>query len=601
MNTLDYAKSELKKYSELVFGEECAIELINENYGNPFDDQIKIDIKNGAGKICGSNPRAVLIGVYKFFYELGCRFIRPGKNGEILVKKEKSECSVNKTYAPVNRYRAICSEGAISEENVTDMIEWLPKVGMNSYFTQFVDGHLFFEKWYTHKESSVLKAEPYSVAESVKHMKNVVETVKKCGLIYQAVGHGWTTEPLGYVTYGDTRSKDEDIKPEHRELFALVNGKRGFFNSPGDTHLCYSKQKARDIITDGIVNYLKEHSETDVLHFWLADSLNNHCECEDCKKLLPSEWYVIMLNELDKKLTAANIKTKIVFLIYCDLLFAPKAVKIENPDRFIMMYAPIARNYFEVLYTDENFAKATSAPQFERNKNRHPQNGGEYLYYLLQWQKVVNCDSFLFDYHLMTFEYGGEPSFTRISRAIYDDMKGLKRAGLNGNVSCQLQRVFLPSSLPNYVMAETLFGTDRSFEQIEEECLSATFGKQFVKVREFLHKTEAFYCCDAMTGKVPMIDNVLPLAKDYEKMLTTVKESLCFTDDNPTVDLSLKNLSYFIEQQIIFVKALIKKCQKEDFLKETDELMKFIDENEINVQPYEDSLFKKDGVKAWIG
>ena len=481
MNTINYAQSELKKYCDAVIGQECEIELINTDCGNPFDDNIEIDVCHGKGVIKGSNPRAVLIGVYKFFYELGCRFVRPGKDGEILVKKAKEDCTVKKSYMPQNRYRAICSEGAISEQNVIDMVEWLPKVGMNSYFTQFVDGHLFFEKWYAHKESTVLSPEPYSVADSVRHMENVVEAIKRCGLIYQAVGHGWTTDPLGYVTYGDERSKEEDIKPEHRELFALVKGKRGFYNSPGDTHLCYSKQKARDIITDGIVKYLKEHKEVDILHFWLADNLNNHCECDDCKKQLPSEWYVTMLNTLDEKLTAAGINTKIVFLIYCDLLFAPKTVSIKNPDRFIMMYAPIARDYFQILYTDENFAAATTAPKFNRNHNRHPKTGGEYLYYLSEWQKVVNCDSFLFDYHLMTFQYGGEPSFTKISRTIYEDMMGLGKAGLNGNVSCQLQRVFLPSSLPNYVMAETLFGTDRTFDQIEEECLSGLLVNNLIK------------------------------------------------------------------------------------------------------------------------
>ena len=601
MNTINYAQSELKKYCYAVIGEDCKIDLVNANYGNAFDDQIEIDVVKGEGKIVGSNARAVLIGVYKLFYELGCRFVRPGKNGEILVKKDKKDCTVKKSYFPKTRYRAICSEGAISEQNVIDMVEWLPKVGMNSYFTQFVDGHLFFEKWYAHKESTVLKPEPYSVKQSVEHMENVVKAIKRCGLIYQAVGHGWTTEPLGYVTYGDTRSKDEDIKAEDRELFALVKGKRGFYNSPGDTHLCYSKPLARKNIIDGITKYLKKHEEVDVLHFWLADGINNHCECEDCQKMLPSEWYAIMLNELDQRLTEEKIDTKIVFLIYCDLLFAPKKVKINNPDRFIMMYAPIARNYFEVLYTDENFAKATSAPQFVRNKNRHPKTGGEYLYYLREWQKVIDCDSFLFDYHLMTFQYGGDPSFTKISRTIYEDMMGLDKAGLNGNVSCQLQRIFLPTSLPNYVMAETLFGTKRTFDQIEEECLSALFGEQFAYVRELLHKIEEFYTKDSMCGKEPMVKNAYPHAVEMEKVLLKAKEDLTFADKNKTVNLSLKYLEYFIQQQLLFLKALKKKVNEEDYKKEFDQLIKFIDENELNVQSHEDTLFRKDGVKSWVG
>ena len=387
MNTLEYAKNELNKYSLLVFGEFCDIQLVNKSYGNPFDDVIEICVHSGKGVICGSNPRAVLIGVYKLFNELGCRFLRPGKDGEYLVSLSINDCSLCKTYKPENRYRGICSEGAISEQHVVDMIEWLPKIGMNNYFLQFTDGHLFFEKWYKHKESSVLEPEEYSANESTKHYNVAVETIKRCGLILQAVGHGWTTEPLGYVTYGDIASKDEDIKDEHRELFALINGKRGFFrNKPGDTHLCYSNPKAREMLVNSIVDYAKKHKEVDLLHFWLADGIKNHCECDNCKKSLPSDLYVLMLNDLDKKLTEAGIDTKIVFLIYCDLLFAPKKEKLLNPERFIMMYAPIARNYFDSpLYEQINFDNVSteSIPSFCRNKNEHPKTGAQYLSYLI--------------------------------------------------------------------------------------------------------------------------------------------------------------------------------------------------------------------------
>ena len=40
------------------------------------DDEIRIDVKNGAGIITGSSPRAVLIAAYRFLYELGCRWLR---------------------------------------------------------------------------------------------------------------------------------------------------------------------------------------------------------------------------------------------------------------------------------------------------------------------------------------------------------------------------------------------------------------------------------------------------------------------------------------------------------------------------------------------
>ncbi len=600
MNTLEYAKNELDKYSRRVFGERVEVVLECTRTGHPFDDVIEIEVERGKGKITGSNERAVLIGVYKFFYELGCRFVRPGPDGEKLVRKSLDQATVYASYRPQNRYRGICSEGAISEENVTDMIEWLPKVGMNSYFLQFVDGHLFFEKWYLHKESSVLSPEEYSVEESEKHYAAAVEAAKLRGLILQLVGHGWTTEPLGYVTYGETRTKDEEIKPEDRELFALVNGKRGFFKEmPGDTQICCSNPKARGYVTDAIVEYLKGHPETDILHFWEADGINNHCECEECQKRLPSEWYVTMLNELDEKLTAENIDAKIVFLIYCDLLFAPKDVRLRNPDRFIMMYAPIARNYNYDLYTDESFAEAKTVDlQYKRNENRHPVTGGEYLYFLKDWQSQIECDSFVFDYHLMTFQHGGDPSMIKISRTLYEDMKNLRKAGLNGNVSCQLQRIFLPTALPNYVMAEQLFESKCSFEEIEEECLQAEYGEQYKAVRDFLHKTEDFFLSKGMTsGDMAARAEAL---EQYEKVLDIYERKLEFVSEDETVKRSLKNLAYFFGVQRLFVATCKKKAAGEKYEEDLAALNRFVDENELAVQPDDDCLFRKDGFKAWL-
>ncbi len=601
MTTFEYANQELNKYAALVIDGKWEISLVVEPQGHPFDDLFSIEVEKGKGRIVGSNERAVLLGVYKFFYELGCRFVRPGKAGEILVKRQVEECSVRKSYAPKNRYRGVCSEGAISEENITDMVEWLPKIGMNSYFMQFVDGHLFFEKWYAHKGSSVLPPEEYSTAQSAKHFSNAVKKIKECGLIYQAVGHGWTTEPLGYTTYGDTCSKDEDIRSEHRDLFALVKGKRGFYQGkPGDTQLCYSNPKARAFVTDAIVNYLKDHPEVDILHFWEADGMSNHCECEACQKRLPSEWYVTMLNELDEKLTKEGLATKIVFLIYCDLLFPPKDERLQNPDRFIMMYAPIARDYTQELYTEEHFAKAKQVRlDFVRNGNRHPKTGGEYLYFLNGWQDKITSDSFAFDYHLMTFLQGGDPSSLKISRTIFEDMKNLHEAGLNGNVSCQLQRIFLPSALPNYIMAEGLFGTERTFEEIAAECLQAEYGEQWKAVYTLLSEAEAFYLSDEVRKGGELADRIAVVDR-YETAIAEAEATVRFTGAGETEAQSLRNLEYFLELQTRFIAAYRKKLGGKSIAKEREALNAFIDDQEIKVQPYEDSLFRKEGMLSWL-
>ena len=59
----------------------------------------------------------------------------------------------------------------------------------------------------------------------------------------------------------------------------------------------------------------------------------------------PSDWYITLLNDIDAKLTDAGISTRVVFLLYVDLLWEPQKVRLNNPDRFTLMFAPITRTY----------------------------------------------------------------------------------------------------------------------------------------------------------------------------------------------------------------------------------------------------------------
>ena len=111
MDTLKYAESELEKYIYKITGEnkaEIAIKCDIES-GHPFDDVATINVVGGKGYISASNPRAALIGVYRLFYLLGCRFIRPCEDGEIIVKLPTSHSRQRASSAPktvIARYAA---------------------------------------------------------------------------------------------------------------------------------------------------------------------------------------------------------------------------------------------------------------------------------------------------------------------------------------------------------------------------------------------------------------------------------------------------------------------------------------------------------------
>ena len=104
---------------------------------NPsLDDAIAIKIENGGGYITGSNERSVLIAVYRFLKELGCDWVRPSVEGERIPQKEISCDHIQIQEKASYRHRGVCMEGAVSYENAAEMIDFLPKIGMNAYFIE---------------------------------------------------------------------------------------------------------------------------------------------------------------------------------------------------------------------------------------------------------------------------------------------------------------------------------------------------------------------------------------------------------------------------------------------------------------------------------
>jgi hypothetical protein len=471
---------------------------------NPkLDDTIYININKGRGIIAGDNPRAVLLAVYRFLTEAGCRWLRPGEDGEYIPRIDISGLNIQVIEKASYRHRAICIEGAVSYENLVEMIEWAPKVGFNSFFIQFREAFTFFDRWYSHRNNPIKKKDSFSLEQAREYVRLAVKEIKKRGLIYHAVGHGWTSEALGIPGLGWDPGA-YTLKPELTQYLAEVNLKREFWQGvPLNTNLCYSNIEVRNLIVENIISYLREHPEVDLLHFWLADEGNNHCECEACRALLPSDFYVRMLNELDERLMQEGLDTKIVFLIYFDLLWPPVVERIKNPGRFILMFAPITRSYSAPF-------KVTNPipilPIYQRNALKFPTLVGENIAHLRQWQAIFNGDSFIFDYHLWREHYT-DPGSYKIAKIINQDVKNLKTIGLNGFVSCQVQRTFFPTGLPMYVLGKTLWNDRLEFDTLVKDYFEHAFGRDGKQAGKYLAALSDLFDPPYIRGEKPRINS----------------------------------------------------------------------------------------------
>lgn len=462
-----------------------------------LDDAYYIEVSADKACIYGSNARSVLLGVYRYLTEIGCRFLRPGAEYEIVPQKQHAEeFFAHCAHKASLRHRGACIEGATSIENILDFIDWSPKIGFNSFFLQFKYPHQFLQRWYDHVRSPKLAPQHWSMQQSVDADAVLDEAMKQRGILQHRVGHGWTGEALGYTATGwDT--DDAQLPEEKTALLAEIGGKRELFGGvPTNTNLCYSNPKVVELYSEKVLEYVREHPEVDYLHLWLADMFNNACECEQCRKKILTDHYIHMMNVVDEKLTREGFQTKLVFLLYQELLWAPETETLHNPDRFVLMFAPITRTFMKSY---QQAGELPPAPPYVLNHIKMPRSMEDNLTMLKGWQKKVSCDSFIYDYHLGKAHYG-DPGYVRLSRIISDDLKAHKSLGMNGISSCQELRAFLPNALPNYVMGQVAMDTEKSFNDIASDYYQSAYGAKWAQVFDYLEQISDLYDIDYFVG-----------------------------------------------------------------------------------------------------
>lgn len=501
IKTAAFLAEEIEKYLPAVFGQETfpyenpGITFILEE-NDKMEDSIRIDFENGKGTIASNTPVGLLIAFYRFLQEAGVRFLRPGKDYEILPQADFETVTANMHIeeSPSYKHRGVCIEGADSYENLENFIDWLPKIGMNSFFIQFENPYSFFKRWYEHEFNPYKEKEEFNTEIAQEMSDRIDAQMAARGLVHHRVGHGWTGEVLGYSSkYG--WESGLQLPEEKKEFVALLNGERELVQgAPILTSLDFAHPQIADMMANSVVAYAKDRPDVDVLHVWLSDARNNICECEECQKELIADQYVRILNRMDERLQEEGLNTKIAFLLYHELLWAPIKERVNNPDRFIMMFAPITRT-FEMSYADVDYNNIPETREYVRNHVVLPNSLEENLSYLFKWQEAFDGDSFVYDYPLGRAHYG-DLGYMKISKTIYRDAAFLKNLHLNGYIACQELRAGFPHNFPNYVMAKTLWNREADYEDLKADYFKNLYGEDWEKVCEYLEKLSAYSSCD---------------------------------------------------------------------------------------------------------
>ena len=454
-----------------------------------LDDILHIDCDENGGIIAGSNPRSVLLAVYRYLTINGCRWLFPGIDGEFIPVKGIEAVKYHKMADC--RYRGQCNEGAESQPDMMLAIDFTPKIGMNIFMIEFDNPKAYYDKYYNHHTNAVAREPEPITPEIIMQWKRQCEVeMSKRGLQFHDMGHGWTAESFGIdTTDGWVVSENSDAIPEEsREFVAMMDGKRDLYKGVAlNTNFCMSNPKARAKVVKKIADYSQLATNVDYLHVWLADGSNNHCECDECRKKSPSDWYIMLMNEIDEELTKRNLATRIVFICYVDTTWAPETVTINNPDRFSLLVAAISRDYTECVDANLDTSKIV-LPKFNLNHNVLPSSVNEYLAHAKKWrEQCKNVPAFVYEYHYWLPQYRDFGVFDA-ARMVYDDIRGYKANGCNGIVEDGSQRSFWPNGLSFYVYGSTLFDTSVDFEEMKADYFSHAYGEDWKDVANFFEK-----------------------------------------------------------------------------------------------------------------
>lgn len=517
-HVIDFAAEELKKYLRMMMPECGDITIsyepnatdgfrlgLAEDFGLNFeeakdvvlDDVVHIDTDEKGGILAGSNSRSVLFAVYRYLKENGCRWLYPGIDGEHIPVQDIKPISYHKL--PDHRLRCQCNEGAESQQCMIESIDFTAKLEMNGYIIEFDTPYFYYDCYYGHRWNEKNRLPESVTPEQVKQWKRMCEVeIAKRGLQFHDVGHGWTAEPYGLSSDDQWTVHDSDVDESIREHLALFRGKRRLFCGIAlNTQVCMSNPKTRSLMVEAVVDYAKKHQNVTYLQVWLADGNRNHCECEECQKLRPADYYLMILKEIDERLTECQLDTRIMFNVYLDTLFAPLQEKLYNTERFSLLYAPIQRSYTSSVKR-ELIGKPA---EYERNVWKTPVSAEANAAFLLDWQENIwKGPCFTYEYHFWKHQYF-DPGAESFARRVYEDVVSLKEIGIDGMVEDGSQRSFFPHAFAFYIYAEALLNRDCDYEKVKEDYFSHIYGENWKEVEQYFTEISELFDFGYMEGE----------------------------------------------------------------------------------------------------
>jgi hypothetical protein len=331
------------------------------------DDRYTVTTGDNGITISGSNPRATLVGAYRFLDALGCRFLAPqyahyDGSAEIVPKKQTLTFAGDITAAAHLRHRKLYVEEGHSHdtEKLRQMIEWMPKVGYNVLVipTDYQGrGRVKWDNW----------------------RDALTPQLQKRGLIIEVGGHG-------YQNFLNAGMEGGSLFQKHPDWFG--QDKQGKRRREHGRVFCTSNPDAVAYLTKNLCEYVRARPEIKIFDFWPPDGAT-WCECEACAALGPaSDRQSLLVNHVRRAAARVRPDLKMEAIAYQRLIVPPEKHQLDQ--EVLVDFCPIRQN-FEFHLFDENAPK-------QRPDVSSPTNH-EYVAGLKAWRSKFAGDISIYSYY----------------------------------------------------------------------------------------------------------------------------------------------------------------------------------------------------------
>jgi len=285
-------------------------------------------LKPGKILLAGVSSRATLLSVYAFLNVIGCQWFAPNFDfygevtGEVIPKVDPLRVpELDQAIQPSMKYRRLdIEEGRThTEKNLIQMIDWMPKVGMNVLqcpLNYQGEGRARWDNW----------------------RSALIPELRKRGLLVEVGGHGYQNF-LPQETYFK----------QHPDWFGMIKGER----SPARRVVFETANpQAMDEFLHNVQAYLQAHPEIDIFDLWPPDDAEWSQSAESQKLGSPTDRQALVVNGVARLVKDSFPHVKVEFLAYQNYLFPPRDLRFE--DNTIMDFCPIDRTYQKPIWDEQS-------------------------------------------------------------------------------------------------------------------------------------------------------------------------------------------------------------------------------------------------------